>query len=288
MANDGSTGYPDAWGVHLMTDDIQGIADAAGNHGGAVGGLPPMEVAENGSFAMIKDAGGFVIGAWQPNEVKGFEVTREPGTPSWFELHTSAYDAAVSFYREVFGWDTHVMSDTDEFRYTRLGRTRTPSPGSCTTPPRRPAGTSTSRSRTSTRRSREVTELGGTIVEPAQDTPYGRLARVKAPDRHRVPARHEPLRGSACGPRPASCRHAGPAAAGGREWCQVPNAVNGRGCRMCAGCSTSARSGHCRNFGYATCWRVDARVAWSSRKIRMDAGASACGAIGTKLARVGP
>ena len=90
MANDGSTGYPDAWGVHLMTDDIQGLADAAARHGGAVE-MAPMEVAENGSFAMIKDPGGSVIGAWQPNEVKGFEVTGEPGTPAWFELHTGSY-----------------------------------------------------------------------------------------------------------------------------------------------------------------------------------------------------
>ncbi len=156
MANDGSTGYPDAWGVHLMTDDIQGIADAAGSHGGAVE-MPPMEVAENGSFAMIKDPGGSVVGAWQPNEVKGFEVTREPGTPSWFELHTGAYDAAVlGSTARCSARDTHVMSDADEFRYTsvREGLEDALAGHRCTTPTRRPAGTSTSRSRTSTRRSR--------------------------------------------------------------------------------------------------------------------------------------
>ena len=27
----------------------------------------------------------------------------------------------MPFYRDVFGWDTHTMSDTDEFRYTTLG-----------------------------------------------------------------------------------------------------------------------------------------------------------------------
>ena len=30
MANDGSTGYPDAWGIHLMTDDVEAIAKALG------------------------------------------------------------------------------------------------------------------------------------------------------------------------------------------------------------------------------------------------------------------
>ena len=52
---------------------------------------------------------------------KGFGIFGEPGTPAWFELHTRDYDASVAFYRDVFKWDTHTMSDTPEFRYTTLG-----------------------------------------------------------------------------------------------------------------------------------------------------------------------
>ena len=62
-----------------------------------------MVVGENGSSAMIRDPGGAMIGAWQPGTQKGFEVTGEPGTPAWFELHTRAYDKSVDFYRDVFG-----------------------------------------------------------------------------------------------------------------------------------------------------------------------------------------
>ncbi len=47
----------------------------------------------------------------------------EPGTPSWFELHTRDYRAAVLFSVDVLGWDAHVASDTDTFRYTTLGMT---------------------------------------------------------------------------------------------------------------------------------------------------------------------
>src|SRR4029453_1005115 len=50
----------------------------------------------------------------------GFTVLAEPGAPSWFELHTKQYDAALAFYREVFRWDTHTVGDTPEFRYTTL------------------------------------------------------------------------------------------------------------------------------------------------------------------------
>jgi hypothetical protein len=185
MANDGSTGYPDAWGVHLMTDDIQGLADAAARHGGGVE-MAPMEVAENGSFAMIKDPGGSVIGAWQPNEVKGFEVTREPGTPAWFELHTSAYDDAVSFYRDVFGWDTHPMSDTDEFRYTTLGEGENQLAGimddTVVSGDDDPAHWAVYFKVDDADAALEkIVELGGSVIQPAEDTPYGRLARAADP-----------------------------------------------------------------------------------------------------------
>lgn len=180
MANDGSTGYPDAWGVHLMTDDIQATADAAAGHGGAVE-MAPMEVAENGSFALIKDPGGSIVGAWQPKEVKGFELTGEAGAPAWFELHSGAYDEAVSFYREVFKWDTHAMSDTDEFRYTTLGEGESALAG-IMDDAGEPSGWNVYFEVADVDASLEqVEKLGGTVVEPAHDTPYGRMARVKDP-----------------------------------------------------------------------------------------------------------
>ena len=120
MRNEGEQGLPDAWGVHLLTDDVEAVAKATPEHGGSVA-FEPMVVGENGSSTLVKDPGGAMVGAWQPNQMKGFEVTGEPGTPAWFELHTRAYEPAVAFYRDVFGWDAHVVSDTDEFRYTTLG-----------------------------------------------------------------------------------------------------------------------------------------------------------------------
>ncbi|HET6601335.1 MAG TPA: VOC family protein, partial [Gaiella sp.] len=72
MRNDGEQGYPDAWGVHLMTDDVEAIAAATPKHGGKVQ-FAPMVVGENGSSTMITDPGGAHVGAWQPNQQKGFE-----------------------------------------------------------------------------------------------------------------------------------------------------------------------------------------------------------------------
>lgn len=180
MHNDGSMGYPDAWGVHLMTDDVQRIAKATPDHGGSVE-MGPMDVAENGSSAMIKDPGGAIVGAWQPNRQQGFELTGEAGAPAWFELHTGAYDKAVSFYREVFGWDAHVMSDTDEFRYTTLGEGQDALAG-IMDDAGEPSGWNVyfevaDVDATLTR----ATELGGKVLTPAEDTPYGRLATAADP-----------------------------------------------------------------------------------------------------------
>ena len=184
MRNDGEQGLPDAWGVHLLTDDVEAVAKATPEHGGSVA-FEPMVVGENGSSTLVKDPGGAMVGAWQPNQMKGFEVTGEPGTPAWFELHTRAYEPAVAFYRDVFGWDTHVMSDTDEFRYTTLGEGNgqlagimddTPYPGDESgywavyfAVPDADAAIA------------RIEELGGRVVRPAEDTPYGRLATVADP-----------------------------------------------------------------------------------------------------------
>ena len=83
--------------------------------------MEPMDVPEQGHMAIFGDASGAAIGVWQPREMSGYELVAEPGAAAWHELHTKDYDAAVKFYQNVFGWDTDVMSDSPEFRYTTLG-----------------------------------------------------------------------------------------------------------------------------------------------------------------------
>lgn len=184
MRNDGEQGYPDAWGVHLRTDDVEAVARATPEHGGSVE-FGPMVVGENGSSAMVRDPGGAAVGAWQPANMQGFEVTGESGTAAWFELHTRAYEASIAFYRDVFGWDTHVVSDTDEFRYTTLGEGDAQRAGimdDSLYPGHEPAHWAVyfavSDADTAVG---QVEALGGRVVRPAEDTPYGRLATVDDP-----------------------------------------------------------------------------------------------------------
>src|SRR5918993_1177057 len=120
MGNSGEQGFPDSWTTYLTTDDVDRTVEAARANGAQVF-VEPMDVTQNGRMAMVADPGGAAVGIWQPREVSGFEVRGEPGTPTWFELHTRAYDKSVAFYREAFGWDAHTMSDAPDFRYTTLG-----------------------------------------------------------------------------------------------------------------------------------------------------------------------
>ncbi|HET9242071.1 MAG TPA: VOC family protein [Gaiella sp.] len=185
MRNDGEAGYPDGWGIHLMTDDVDAIASATREQGGIVE-FEPMTVGENGRSTLVRDPGGALVGAWQPGNQKGFEVTGETGTPSWFELHTRDYDKAVSFYRDVFKWDTHTASDTDEFRYTTLGEGDNQLAGimddtvfSGDEDPAHWAIYFQVEDADATLE--KVVELGGKVIQPAEDTPYGRLARAADP-----------------------------------------------------------------------------------------------------------
>jgi predicted enzyme related to lactoylglutathione lyase len=181
MTNPGGEGSPpNCWSIYLSTDDAGRIAKAAPEHGGAVI-VPAMPVADLGVMAFVTDAGGAGIGAWQPGSHPGFGIIDEPGAPGYFELQTRDYDGAVSFYRDVFGWEPRVLGDEPTFRYTVLEPTDRPLAGIMDASSFLPDGVPSHWAvyfrvdDTDAALARTV-ELGGSIVMPAETTPYGRLA----------------------------------------------------------------------------------------------------------------
>jgi predicted enzyme related to lactoylglutathione lyase len=183
MRYDGSTGIPDVWSVYLATDDAQKVAEVAPANGGQVI-VPPLQVMDLGTMVVVSDAGGAAIGGWQPGTHKGFGVLAEPGAPSWFELHTRDYDASVAFYREVFKWDAHVMSNAPEFRYTTLGESDDALAGIMDATSFLPEGSPAQWSiyfgvEDTDAALARIADLGGSTVTPPEDTPYGRLAEAR-------------------------------------------------------------------------------------------------------------
>jgi hypothetical protein len=112
-------GVPVAWGVYLSSEDLKSAVDKAAAHGGSlVAG--PMDIADLGTQAVLRDPAGAIVGVWQAKGFAGITVFGEPGTPAYFELLTRGYAGASEFYGDVFGWDPRVVSDTPEFRLTVL------------------------------------------------------------------------------------------------------------------------------------------------------------------------
>jgi uncharacterized protein len=185
MRNDGEAGVPDLWSVYLAVEDAEAtVAQAAGAGGQVV--VPAMDVMALGRMAVVVDVGGAVIGVWQPGEHRGFAYVGEPGAPNWFELHTRDYEPSLDFYRRVFGWDTRVEGDSPEFRYSTVVADGEQYAGvmdaSGFLPEGVPAGWSVYFGVDDCdRAASEVVALGGAVVMPGEDTPYGRLATVTDP-----------------------------------------------------------------------------------------------------------
>jgi predicted enzyme related to lactoylglutathione lyase len=182
MRNDGEAGIPDHWNVYLAVQDAEATVAAATAHGGGVI-VPTMAVADLGTMAVVTDAGGAAIGLWQPGTHKGIGLIAEPGAPAWFELHTRDYDASVQFYKDVFGWDAQTMSDTPEFRYTTLGEGEGALAGIMDSTGFLPEGVPAHwgiylRVQDADAAVKTTVDLGGALIMPAEDTPYGRVAMV--------------------------------------------------------------------------------------------------------------
>jgi predicted enzyme related to lactoylglutathione lyase len=173
-------GVANVWSVYLATDDAEKTVEAAVANGGQVI-VPAMAVLELGSMAVITDAGQAAVGMWQPGLHKGMGIIGEPNAPSWFELHTRDYEASVRFYRDVFKWDTHEVSNTPELRYTTLGEGENQQAGIMDASAFLPSGVPAHWSiyfgvENADAALAKIKKLGGATVLPAEDTPYGRLA----------------------------------------------------------------------------------------------------------------
>jgi predicted enzyme related to lactoylglutathione lyase len=178
-------GRPDTWAVYLKTDDIEKTLETAVAEGGQVV-LPAMPVGDAGTMAFLIDSTGAGIGAWQPKDFLGFVDYAEPNTPSWWELHTREHAKALAFYRSVFGWETELMADTDEFRYAVQKVGDLQSAGVMDASAFLPTGaepywTVYFAVEDADAAAAKAVELGGRIVDPPQDTPYGRLATMADP-----------------------------------------------------------------------------------------------------------
>lgn len=185
MSNDPQSGAPDMWSVYLHVDDPEATVAAGEAHGGSTM-VPAMPVGDMGTMAVLLDAGGAGIGLWKPGTHRGTGRYGEHGTPAWYELQTREYAAAVDYYRDVFRWPAHTMSDTPDFRYTTHGVDDDAKAGIMDASGFLPEGVPSHwtiyfKVDDTDAAVATAVELGGSVLQPAEDTPFGRMAALADP-----------------------------------------------------------------------------------------------------------
>lgn len=182
---DGGAGIPDDWAVYLHVADAAATLERAAAHGGTVVAGPEV-LGDLGTMGFVVDPGGAAIGLWQPDQHTSFGVVAEPNAPGWFELHARDFAGAIAFYETVFGWTTSSTGDTDEFRYSTLEEGEKAAAGVMDGSGFLPEGEGEHWSvyftvaDTGTAVDRAV-ELGATLVQGPDPTPFGTLASLTDP-----------------------------------------------------------------------------------------------------------
>ncbi|NLG48040.1 VOC family protein [Gordonia sp. (in: high G+C Gram-positive bacteria)] len=175
------------WAVYFRSDDAAATTEAVGAAGGTVI-VPPMPVGDMGTMAVYIDPAGGAFGAWQPGTHPGFVERGEVGTPYWFDEMSMDYAASTAFYPKVFGWDLEAVPNADggPSGYSQVMIDGEGTAGIMDAAAMLGEGhpsfwqvyiTVADVAATLAK----ATELGGSVLMPPDDTPYGVLAAFKDP-----------------------------------------------------------------------------------------------------------
>jgi uncharacterized protein len=170
---------PSAWTTYLATEDAEATAAKITAAGGQVL-AQPFDVLDVGRMAVAVDPGGAVFGIWQARTHSGFRLANEPGSVCWNENMSRSFGSNKTFYQAVFGYDYDDMSSED-FSYATFKTAENPLGGigdlGTMAPAETPAHWMTYFGVDDTDSALEIiTKLGGSVMRPAWDTPYGRMA----------------------------------------------------------------------------------------------------------------
>jgi predicted enzyme related to lactoylglutathione lyase len=175
----GPAEMPAAWTTYLASDDADETVSKIKAAGGQVV-TEPMDVMDVGRMAVAADPGGAVFGVWQARAHTGAQLANEPGSLAWNENMSRDFDANKAFYRAVFGYDYGDLS-SDGFKYATAELDGRPVGGigelDPNLPPEVPANWAAYFGVADVDAAvARAAELGGSVVRPAWNTPYGRMA----------------------------------------------------------------------------------------------------------------
>jgi predicted enzyme related to lactoylglutathione lyase len=178
------TQMPTVWTTYLATDDADATAAAIKAAGGAVY-QEPFDVMTFGRMGVAADPSGSMFGFWQSQDHHGAEIANVPNTMVWNECLSRDWEAAKAFYASVFG-TTYTDMSGNGFEYATIevdGRTVG---GIGAMPAQAPAGVPSNWMvyfdvLDTDATVAKVEQLGGSVMRPASDSPYGRMATLTDP-----------------------------------------------------------------------------------------------------------
>jgi uncharacterized protein len=99
-------GAPAQWTVWLKVDDVAQATSAAVGAGGNVVS-PPMRHEGLGWHAVVEDPAGAEVALWEAAGREAWALGSSHGRPCWFDVLSTGFDEARSFYHAVGGWRYH-------------------------------------------------------------------------------------------------------------------------------------------------------------------------------------
>ena len=176
---------PSAWSLYVGTDDVAALADKVRTAGGTVA-YGPMDVGDQGKFAVFQDPTGAFFSAWQALQMRSF-IADERNAYGWAELNARGVENSIQFYEEVFGW-SHRSSDMGpgQPQYTEFLKDGESILGAWEMNPMVPAGVPSYwqvyfNVDDVDAAATKVIELGGSEMVQPQEYPGGRFAIVSDP-----------------------------------------------------------------------------------------------------------
>ncbi len=168
---------PPFWAVYISVADADATVARATVHGATVV-VEPMDVLDSGRMAVLQDPVGSFVSVWQPRAHIGAQLVNVHGTFAWNELATTNLVHAREFYETVFAWGVGESPENGAI-FTVGGEmvcgAHVAEAGEF------PAWSVWFAVDDCDASAAKVTELGGSIMMPPSDMPFGRAAVVADP-----------------------------------------------------------------------------------------------------------
>jgi hypothetical protein len=173
-----------AWTLFFGSSNADETAALIAENGGTLLS-PVIDIGDAGRMLVAIDPQGAMFGAWEANQLNGFGLHGEVGALSWNDLRSSSPDDARAFYAAVFGYHFQPieMAGPD---YTTFSLTADGAPqggiGGMMGMDGYPSHWIVYLAVPDADEAVAQTQsLGGQVISPGFDTPYGRMAALTDP-----------------------------------------------------------------------------------------------------------